>query len=427
MAVEGVYFELVSPLLVAGALGLVTALVLRRYDDPATRRFLVRLVLAGIGIRLLAMAAIHLTVGPYVFAPDASYYEALGRELVRGEASLFGGERPIPAWSVVIAAIYRVAGSSPLGPAMLNVFLGTWVGLPVYHLALRLSGDHRRVARWSAVLAVFFPSLVLWSTLTIRDTAVVFVITGITLLFDRLRDRVPVGRLVALFAGLAVLAAFREYLFVLIALGAGVGLIVARSDRPVRSFVVGSLVMFVVVFAYHQTGVGGRVLGDVSLERAETIRRGFQAFAGSAYGEGYDISTPSGALSFLPVGLVHFLLAPFPWAIGSLLQMATLPETLVWYALFPVTLYGIYVAVRADLRRHMVVLSVILTITLSYALVAGNVGTAYRHRAQMLPILFIFTGAGLWELYRRRQERRRARRPSRTFRYPRQASETRGS
>jgi hypothetical protein len=39
--------------------------------------------------------------------------------------------------------------------------------------------------------------------------------------------------------------------------------------------------------------------------------------------------------------------------------------------------------------------SVLLVVVSSYALVEGNFGTAYRHRAQIMPLFFVFAGVGL--------------------------------
>ena len=78
-----------------------------------------------------------------------------------------------------------------------------------------------------------------------------------------------------------------------------------------------------------------------------------------------------------------------------------MPETLVWYALMPAFLRGVVFAVKRKLRAVLPILVFAVSLTGAYALMQGNVGTAYRQRTQITMFFFIFMGVGLAE--RRRQ------------------------
>ena len=125
----------------------------------------------------------------------------------------------------------------------------------------------------------------------------------------------------------------------------------------------------------------------------------------SGFGQEYDVSTPTGALSALPTGLVYLLFAPFPWAISGLRQVLAVPETLVWYALMPAFVRGLAFAVKRQLRAVLPILVFAVSLTAAYALMQGNVGTAYRQRTQITMFFFIFMGVGLAERRRQREER----------------------
>src|SRR5204863_6683099 len=109
----------------------------------------------------------------------------------------------------------------------------------------------------------------------------------------------------------------------------------------------------------------------------------------------------------------------FPWSVTSILQAVTLPESLVWYVLFLCVLRGAWLALKYDARAYTVLVAVLGTVTFSYALVEGNVGTAYRHRAQVLPLFFVLAAVGLRDVWGSWMERRIAGRA--------QASRARGS
>ena len=89
------------------------------------------------------------------------------------------------------------------------------------------------------------------------------------------------------------------------------------------------------------------------------------------------------------------LFAPFPWDIVTTLQAAAMPETLLWYPLFLLSILGFRISLRNRRTAALVPLSVLLVVVSSYALVEGNFGTAYRHRAQIMPLFFVFSGVGL--------------------------------
>jgi hypothetical protein len=98
---------------------------------------------------------------------------------------------------------------------------------------------------------------------------------------------------------------------------------------------------------------------------------------------------------FLPRGLALFLLAPYPWMLGSIRQALAVPETLYFYFLIPWMIRGIRDLLRNHLRTSLLAVLITGGLTLGYALGEGNAGTAYRHRAQLLTFFLIFAAAGL--------------------------------
>jgi hypothetical protein len=85
-------------------------------------------------------------------------------------------------------------------------------------------------------------------------------------------------------------------------------------------------------------------------------------------------------------------------------QLLTVPETLVWYALWPALLRGLLLTVRHRFRPSLPILVFAASLTLAYAVFQGNVGTAYRQRTQVTMFYFIFMAAGV--VHRRRAQAR---------------------
>jgi len=93
--------------------------------------------------------------------------------------------------------------------------------------------------------------------------------------------------------------------------------------------------------------------------------------------------------------LAYFFFAPFPWQIGSIRQSMAIPETLYFYTLVPGIFAGILFLFRKRLADSIGVLLVTMTVTFGYAIGQGNVGTLYRHKAQVIGFYYAFAAIGM--------------------------------
>jgi hypothetical protein len=89
-------------------------------------------------------------------------------------------------------------------------------------------------------------------------------------------------------------------------------------------------------------------------------------------------------LAHLPRGLLYVLYAPFPWDARRLVDLATIPEMLLWYLAVPAAAYSLWRA-RARWQLHAPLVMFLLGTAGLMALAEGNVGTLFRHRAMIIP------------------------------------------
>lgn len=395
---------LAAMLVLAGGVGAL-ALVFPRLVIPNDRAFMLKVVVAGLLIRLglAVLAHAHLPVG--FFAPDQYTFQDVGWRTLR----FLRGEGPAPwqirdtlevgyyYWNAILFALF---GFAPLAPKLINAFLGVAVGMMGYRMAGELLG--RQPARTAAVLITFFPSLVLWSTQNLRDTPTVFLLMFLFWQVFRLRTRVTGSGILGVLVSLSLLALLRDYLAVVVAVTL-IGSVLISPARKLHTNIFIGLVLFTFgVLANQRFGLATETLESASFESL-TRQREALATGGSAFGTGFDTSTPQGSLLYLPRGLVYFLFAPFPWMVGSRLSLMALPEMLVWYALIPMVIGGARYLLR---RKFFEVLPMLFFLTVTsavYALVEGNAGTAYRHRAQVL-VFFLLMASGGLSLWRTRRK-----------------------
>ena len=374
----------------------------RHYASQSVRR----LFWVGLLLRAALALFIHFFVAnDDVFAPDQKGYHVVGKFL----ADLWGQEVHIVTSTVlpdgpkgyfyIVAVLYYLIGPYSLVPKLLNCLIGALTIPVAYDLALRMGTSVAAAVR-AAKLVTWFPSLILWSSLNIRDAWIIFLITLMCRQAVILQSRFSLTALAGLVGGLLALVQFRAYL--LFAIGAPILLsfLAQRTRNLFRSLVVGSIVAAAVIYADQAAGAGRRVR-FVDFEELQEIRYWNTVGASSKF-EQVDISTPGKALLFLPRGLALFLLAPFPWMLGSVRQALAVPETLFFYWLIPWMIRGIRRLSRDHLATSLSAILITAGLTLGYALGEGNAGTAYRHRAQLLSFFLIFAATGLDERYRSR-------------------------
>lgn len=370
--------------------------------EERDRRFLRTIFAGGLALRAFVAFALRYTDYHFVIAPDELTFHTNGemfRLWVHGWVPVPISPQHLGSWQVgyfyLVGGIYTVLGVEVAFPLLLNCLIGAATAWPVFAVAKDLKG--RRAARLAAAIATFFPSLVLWSALLIRDTIVVAVLICLVLAVMRLTRGITLGRLLAFTGLLLALGTLRQYLFLMVALSAAAGLLFGRSKQGGRTLVAGLVGIVLLAGLMKATGLGGMEMERASLG-ALNQQRQFNAMvadAATSLRPEVDISTPSRALYYLPVGLLYFLFSPFPWQVLSLKQGIALPDVLLFYYLFPKMVRGLVWLVRNRLRESSTLILMTVTISTLYALVEGNVGIIFRHRAQVLLPLIIFAAVGI--------------------------------
>lgn len=131
----------------------------------------------------------------------------------------------------------------------------------------------------------------------------------------------------------------------------------------------------------------------------EVKNEGGQRILAGPGGASYVVNDGIGAdLRALPRGVVGVLFRPFAWdtAPNTSVLIAKL-ENIAWYALYALAFVGIWAnRQRRDLVAYPFVVS--CAILGGAALTEGNVGTAFRHRGQVLWALAVLAAVGLHHL-----------------------------
>jgi hypothetical protein len=395
--------ELLYALLIFIIVGVATIFLTTR-DLPGGQQVQLRnILLLALAIRLAAAVLFATFPESRIFHEDANGYEALGLRISEGWS---GAAPPLPfdemrdqnwAQPYLCGVIYYLLGPVRAAPSFFNALIGTMTVLIVFRLA-RLLFDFK-VARLAAMLTAFTPSLILWSATALKDPIVTFLICISLYGCIRLKQKFSVSRLIGTIVPAILVQPFRFYLVYFLVFAILASMLFERGSKAFTGLykqliAAGATVILIGLLGFaSRTEQGTEFL---SLERVSAFRHGMATSADSGFAAGVDVSTPGGALAFLPIGLSVLLLGPFPWQWTSMRALMAVPETLLWWYLVPSMIRGIRFGLRYILSEVSPLMIFSVTLSCAYSLVHGNVGSAFRQRAQIFVFLFIFTAVGVY-------------------------------
>jgi len=389
------------------------------YQNKEHRSLLLQLFAWGLLLRILVATGIFIFNKQEFFGGDAltydfygfaqmkawqgdSYFRVISAHFVEGQAS---------AWGMVnmVAVVYSLIGRNTLAIQFVNAVIGAATAVLVFSCAQHVY-KNVRVARIAAICVAFFPSLVLWSAQGLKDAPIVFSLVVAILASLHLTEKLSMKYGAILIVALFSILSLRFYVFYMIAVAIVGGFILGLQKITPTNFARQFIVLVLLGVSLMYLGVTRYASSQFSrygtLEAVQRSRADLSR-AGSGFGREVDVSTTEGAISTIPIGLVYLLFAPFPWQLDSLRQSITLPEMIIWWLSFPLLVLGVWYSLKYRLRQISPILIFTTMLSIAYSVFQGNVGTAYRQRAQLLVFYFVFVAVGFVLLKERKEEQDR--------------------
>ena len=383
--------------------------------------FLLRLFLLALLLRILIGTAIFVFNGQTFFGGDALTYDYVGLAQLlawggdgysQGRVDLFIGHGMGSGWGMVylVGGIYSLLGRNMLAVQFFNGVLGAATA-PIIFLCAQEVFENTKVSRLAAYAVAFYPSMVLWSSQGLKDAPIVFLLAFSILATLKLGLKFSFSYVVTLTGALFFLLSLRFYVFYMIVVAIAGAFMIGMRSLSAQSFIRQFAVMIILGVSFTYLGVTHYASAQFEqYGQAEALQRSrldAATTAKSGFGGDVDVSTTRGAISAIPIGLLYLLFAPFPWQLASLRQSITLPEMIIWWGSFPMLVLGIWFSIRHRLRQISPILIFTVMLSLAYSVFQGNVGTAYRQRAQILVFYFIFVAVGYVLTQEKREDRKR--------------------
>lgn len=393
----------ISPADAAGwALLFLTYALLLIYPEFRQDR---RLALAGIAVLTAhhAVAFVNAFVGTVIGADaDAIVFQQRSSNLAMGINTdvILGGATGF--YTHFLAFFYGIFGPSLFLGEELSIFAFTLSSI----LLIKTCGMIGIFRFRAGLLLLFGFSLsgLIFLSLTLRESWQVFFVLLSTYWALRVRSHMnwincaflllsALG-LGMLHEGLPPYAAF----LVIFSLYWGIG--VGRPSEILwkRALLLAFTAILLVVLAASLKQIGGAsaaLASGKALEFAQNYRLHSVQDARAAYGVMLDASTPLHFISTLPLVLIQYMFAPFPWQLGAPLDIEAMLEGWVRLALL-ITSWRAWRFSSGEARSRTGFLFVLfLTMEFLWALGTINWGTAVRHHVLAYGILVLTGGPGL--------------------------------
>lgn len=407
----------VTAMLLVAVMSVIVILVIRKVDRE--NAFLVNIFLVALMARILFGTTVHIFELREFFGGDALTYDFFGNRILevwQGQASAndWLSQRAMtttgPGWGIhyLTAFIYAVFGRNFLAAQSFCAVIGAATA-PLVYICSHSIFQNQRVGKISAFLVALFPGFIIWSSQLLKDGLIIFLLVLSMTMVLRLQKKFDYVSVLILTCSLFGILALRFYVFYMVAVAVAASFVIGQSGS-VKTIVRGFIVLAILGISLAYIGVFQTASLDFekygNLERIQVSRSDLARSAESGYGENVDVSTTEGAIAVLPLGFAYLMFAPFPWQVSNFRQAITLPEMMVWWASLPLLLSGLWYTIKNRLRPSISILIFTLLLTIAYSVFQGNVGTAYRQRAQIQVFLFIFIAVG-WTLHQEKKEARK--------------------
>ena len=377
--------------------------ILFKVNDPVLKNILIIAFALRIGLALVNTFILPLPDT----GNDTVVYELTGWEYATAwntglEANFtFAYVAPF-IYSKIIGVIYFISGRVPLLVQFVNVVLGVFIVYYVYKIIIEF-GATKRSAQIGSVITALFPTLCLYSAITLRETFISFFTIVSVFYFFKWLNSGKVSKLIltaaflllssAIFGAMIVIGVVYAIFFIFYEVKTKRWRL--TSKQSVLGIFIVTLVIMIIIF---NPFLMDKLPGDLRLVFSPdymSYKVNLAVKGGSAYLVGF---TPNSILDIIiqsPVRMVYFLLAPFPWMISSPGQILGLIDAFLYLVLVFYSIRGLKYLKKYNNPAFWAVILMLLIIIGTFAWGVSNFGTAIRHRQKMVGLLIAVSSLGI--------------------------------
>lgn len=285
------------------------------------------------------------------------------------------------------AIVYFVTGKSPLSVIFINCLAYSLTIFLIFYITKQISS--RKPAMVAAFLTAFWPSTFVWSIQNLKEPLSIFLLAVLIWAILQLKIKFRLHLVFLIILSSIALKELRFaffFMFYAVIFPLSLTLFLWKKSRILFILLMAIIGLAIAIIIKHY---------NFPLIEYIVTTRNYRAYGSTAFLSDLDITDPSKFMFFVPVTILFAWLAPFPWQTGSISQITAIPEMLLYYLLLPAMFLGWGFIMRHKTTEGGIIIVYIFIMMLVLAFVEGNIGTLFRHRAMVLPFMFVLIGIGL--------------------------------
>lgn len=305
-------------------------------------------------------------------------------------------ETKITNYTVFLTIFYRLTNCSRLLAQYLNVLMGMFF-LVYLNKTLKIVNAENKIRKRLLVIATFMPNLIIFSSILLREAWIeMFVMMSI---YHYVNWFIRDGKSYHAFMSLVFVlcASWMHSGCVVIVIGYLLSFVFfERNTKQIKTsntFIPSLfLLSLFAAFLYYNASLFSDKFGSISNVAAEDMMVDMYTVtgdSGSTYLSWLNVTTPLQAVFFSPLKMFYFLFSPIPFDWRNLLDViAFTMDSMIYIFLF----YQIYRNwTNSKENRYLICFLLISFFIATFVFAFGTIasGTAVRHRAKIIALLFV--------------------------------------
>ena len=251
--------------------------------------------------------------------------------------------------------------------------------------------ESEKSALITASFITFLPSIIVFSSLNMRDSLILFLTMDMLWRFGEyyINKRyfqlliIPLVLIILYFLRIQYLIVYMSTFIVFLLL-----LLYMNSGRSKKILVL-FIFSFVIVSVFYLFVTSDYM--QILLAYANTEIRS-RASGGSVYLEGMRYSSWLDLMLFIPIRFIYFTFGPFPWQVSNIFMLIGSFEAILFLIMIIYASKGFRHNYNEKQLKYtyLIVLFIIIGLAAS-SMIDSNYGTAIRHRMNYMSLLFIFS------------------------------------
>lgn len=296
----------------------------------------------------------------------------------------------------LIYFVYLIIGRSPLVIVTINGVASILAAIHVYKIIEILTKSSKK-ASIALSLFLFFPHNIIFSSIILRESLIIFFMTLSLLKFIAYTKSKKIKT--AILSTLYLLLAATLHAGMLF-LGIGYLLYIIRDKQVIRRFdrlkkpivIILIITIFIGLYFYSDQAFRKIASYDSIDSIVNQVNRTSDNAGGSAYLTSFKVNNLFDMVLFLPIRIIYLMFSPMVWDIRNINDIIAFTLDSVFY-IYMIARISKQI-LKADFKHenNTVFLSLLIGLIASvsvFALGTSNAGTALRHRFKVLPLMML--------------------------------------